>query len=366
MTAALRCAEGHTTAERLAWRCRCGRPWEYASLPEFDAASIETSTWSMWRYAAMLPMPVGVSLGEGATPVVDVDLPEGRFHAKLEFLAPTGSYKDRGTAAYVGEMCAAGAGLAVADSSGNAGASLAAYTAAAGVKARIYVPDGTSVVKQRQISAVGAEVLPVVGSRAEVGEACRRDPSGVYSGHSWHPAYICGQRTCAWEIWEQYGVPAAIVCPVGQGGLFLGLARGFSALRAAGVIGRVPRMFGAQAGACAPVAAAYSAGKSHPEPVTPRPSVAEGLRTVAPVRGAEILAVIRATDGGVVAVDEPAIEAAHRHLADAGLLVEPTSAVAVAAMGLLRLGEDTVIPLTGSGLKALAGLASAAAGAHFG
>jgi threonine synthase len=356
-TAPLRCADGHPGHERLDWRCRCGRPWEYDALPVFDAAAIETSTWSMWRYAAMLPMPVGVTLGEGGTPLVDVELPEGRFRAKLEFLAPTGSYKDRGTAAYVGEMRVAGAGLAVADSSGNAGASLAAYTAAAGVKARIYVPEGTSAVKLGQISAVGAEFVTVAGSRSEVGEACRRDPAGIYSGHSWHPAYLCGQLTCAWEIWEQCGVPTAIVCPVGQGGLFLGLARGFAALLAAGIVGRVPRMFAAQASACAPVAAAFSAGRSDPEPVSPRPSVAEGLRTVAPVRGAEVLAVIRATNGGVVAVDEPAIEAAHRHLADAGLLVEPTSAVAVAALGCLRLGEDTVVPLTGSGLKALAALA---------
>ncbi|GIJ73869.1 pyridoxal-phosphate dependent enzyme [Virgisporangium ochraceum] len=355
----MRCAAGHDVTDPLAWRCPdCGAPHDFTDLPPFDPGSIDTGTWSMWRYAAMLPVKPVVTLGEGATPLVPVHLPGGSFLAKLEHLNPTASYKDRGTSAAVSHLVTHGADHLVEDSSGNAGASIAAYAAAAGVTARVYVPATASAAKLRQIAAAGADVVPVPGPRSAAYTAARGDTRGVYASHVWHPAFLLGHRTCAWEIWEQHGrrLPAVVACPVGQGNLFLGLAHGFRALVGAGLAGRMPRMVAVQAAACAPVAAAWRSGAADPSTVDERPTVAEGIRTASPVRGRDLLRVVRSTGGAVLTVSDAAIGAAQRDLAAAGLLVEPTGAVAVAALGELRRRFDAeiaeiLVPLTGSGLK---------------
>lgn len=356
------------------WRCPgCGRPWECPQPPPFDPAAVDPGTWSLWRYAAMLPTTGRVTLGEGGTPLVPLDLPTGPVTAKLEFLSPTGSYKDRGTAVLVNHLLAAGATRVVADSSGNAGASLAAYAAAAGLAARVYVPAHAAEAKRRQIAALGAELVAVPGPRDAAASAARGDRTGAYASHSWHPYVLAGLATCAWEIWEQTGgsLPEVVVCPAGQGTLLLGLARGFAALRAAGLIGTGPRLVAAQAAACAPLARAWRQGRGVPAtggtapaaggtaPAAPaaRPTRAEGIATLAPVRADDVLRQVRDSGGAVFAVAEPAIEAAERELARAGVLVEPTSAVAVAALPQVRrqFGPDAsvLVPLTGSGLKSI-------------
>jgi threonine synthase len=143
---------------------------------------------------------------------------------------------------------------------------------------------------------------------------------------------------------------------VGQGNLFLGLARGFAALRRAGLVATVPRMYAVQSQACAPVAQAWRAGRPQPVAVDEGVTIAEGILTNRPVRGTEILRVLRDTGGAAVSVTDDEVRAAQRHLRGAGLSVEPTSAVAVAALPLLReqiAGAQVVVPLTGSGLKTL-------------
>ncbi|MEU5942915.1 pyridoxal-phosphate dependent enzyme [Micromonospora sp. NPDC047548] len=356
----LQCAGGHVATDPTLWRCPdCEAPWELATSPEFDPRAIDTKTWSLWRYAAMLPAVPPITLGEGGTPLVQVAVPEGEFLAKLEFLSPTGSYKDRGTAVVVSHLRALGIEEAVEDSSGNAGASLAAYAAAAGVRARVFVPAHAGVGKKRQIAEMGAEVVEVVGGRGAAAAACRRETgAAAYASHCWNPLFLSGQSTCAWEIWEQLGgsVPDAVVCPVGQGNLFLGLARGFAVLRRAGLVAAVPRMYAVQSAACAPVAQAWRAGWPQPVAVDEGVTIAEGILTSRPVRGDEILRVLRRTGGAAVIVADDEVRVAQRHLRGAGLSVEPTSAVAVAALPLLRdqiAGAQVVVPLTGSGLKTL-------------
>lgn len=352
----MRCVDGHDVVDPLAWCCpHCGGPWEFTDLPPFDPDSIDTGTWSMWRYAAMLPVKPVVSLGEGATPLVPVHLPDGSFLAKLEHLNPSASYKDRGTSVAVSHFVTHGADHLVEDSSGNAGASLAAYAAAAGVSASVYVPSSASSAKIKQIAVAGAEVVRVPGPRSAAYASARRDTRGVYASHVWHPAFLLGHRTCAWEIWEQHGrrLPAVVACPVGQGNLFLGLAHGFRSIVAAGLALRMPRMVAVQAAACAPVAAAWRSRSVVPLLVDEESTVAEGIRTASPVRGRELLSVVRRTGGAVFAVSEAAILAAQRDLAAAGLLIEPTGAVAVAALGEIRqrFNAEILVPLTGSGLK---------------
>ncbi|MEV1329725.1 pyridoxal-phosphate dependent enzyme [Micromonospora costi] len=356
----LRCAGGHVASDPAMWRCPdCEAPWELTAAPEFDARAIDTTTWSLWRYAAMLPAVPPVTLGEGGTPLVQVRVPEGEFLAKLEFLSPTGSYKDRGTALVVSHLRALGIEEAVEDSSGNAGASLAAYAAAAGVRARVFVPAHAGAGKKRQIAELGAVVVVVVGGRGAAAAACRRETgAAAYASHCWNPLFLSGQSTCAWEIWEQLdgSAPEAVVCPVGQGNLFLGLARGFAALRRAGLVAAVPRMYAVQSTACAPVTQAWRAGWPQPVAVEEGVTIAEGILSSRPVRGDEILRVLRRTGGAAVVVADDEVRAAQRHLRGAGLSVEPTSAVAVAALPLLRdqiAGAQVVVPLTGSGLKTL-------------
>lgn len=290
--------------------------------------------------------------------------PYGPFWAKLEFLAPTASYKDRGTALLVNYLLAHGVQEVVEDSSGNAGASLAAYAGAAGLRSTIFVPTHASPAKKRQIAVFGARLVEVPGPRSAATEACLEaveSGRAVYASHAWSPLFLVGQVTVAWELWEQLGgqEPDAVVCPLGQGGLLLGLWHGFQALKAAGLIRRVPRLYGVQAAACDPIVRAWEANVAEPVAVVEGDTVAEGVRIAAPVRGREILAALRAGEGGAVRVTDEITLAAQEALARHGLFVEPTSAPAVAALPAVRslVGRqaEIVVPLTGSGLKALAG-----------
>jgi len=356
------CGRCEQPAEALAWRCAaCGGPLEIANLPSFSTDALR-QVGGLWRYGAMLPVRQAVSLGEGGTPLIPTSLRGVEFLAKLEYLAPTASYKDRGTAVLLSHLLGQGARDLVEDSSGNAGASLAAYAAAAGLRARVYVPAHASDAKRRQIACFGAELRCVAGPRHATTAACEAAAEAerlVYASHAWSPFCIAGHMTCAWEIWEQLGrrAPDALVCPVGQGNLFLGLARGFAALRQAGLVPRVPRMYAAQSAACAPLASAWAAGREQPRPAEEQPTIAEGIRIAAPIRGREVLRAIRDTGGAALALPEAAIAAAQADLQRRGLLVEPTSAVAAAALPAVRelLGgaATVVLPLTGSGLKAM-------------
>lgn len=352
------CPDCGRAAGPLDWHCD-GHPLEVAGLPPFVAAAIAPAEWSMWRYAAALPVARRVSLGEGLTPLVPAELDGLRFQAKLEYLNPTGSYKDRGTAALLSYLLACGVAAVVEDSSGNAGASLAAYCAAAGVRARICVPAGAPAGKKRLIERFGAALVEVPGPRAAATEAARQIARETpYASHAWSPLFIAGQMTCAWEIWEQRGrrAPDALVVPVGYGGLLLGLARGFGALLAAGLIERLPRLYAAQSAACDPLVRAWERG-GPVEAAAQGPTVADGIVVTLPLRAGELLAALRASGGAALRVSDAAVLAAQAALARRGLLVEPTGAVGAAALADARrlAGADAeiVVPLTGSGLKTL-------------
>jgi threonine synthase len=342
------------TAGPLDWQL-AGQALEIANLPPFDAALIDMSEWSLWRYGAMLPVKRHFSLGEGMTPLVVTEIDGIRFHAKLEYLNPTGSFKDRGMAVLVNHLLGHAVSEVIEDSSGNAGAALAAYCAAAGIQARIFVPANAPEGKKRLIAAFGAEIVEIPGPRAATTEACRQAAQqSVYASHAWSPFFVAGQMSCAWEIWEQMGLPEAVLCPVGQGGLLLGIARGFRALHAAGLIDRLPRLYAVQAAGCDPIVQAWERDLSEPVSLTPQPSVADGIAVTAAVRGREVLAVLRETGGGALRVDDEAVLKAQRQLHQHGLLAEATSAVPVAALAQLHdQFERIVLPLTGNSLKSL-------------
>ncbi|GAA1511453.1 pyridoxal-phosphate dependent enzyme [Sphaerisporangium rubeum] len=353
------CACGRSYVPDAArWRCDCGGPLDLAAVPfTWRPRSTEEG---LWRYADALAVPsLGLTLGEGLTPLIRAS-PDGDpgLLLKVEYASPTGSFKDRGAVTLATVARLLGAERVVCDSSGNAGTAMAAYAARAGLRAEIFVPEGTSAKKVQQIAGHGAEVTVVPGSREDTATAAaeRVERTGAfYASHVYNPFFHDGVKTYALEIFERLGTaPDTLVLPAGNGTLVIGAYLGFAALRDAGLVDRVPRVVAVQAERCAPVAAAYTAGAREVTAVRPGRTAAEGIAIAAPVRGPRVLEIVRDTGGTVVTVSEDEIAAAHAALASRGLWVEPTGAVAYAAVSGLGTapGEVVVAPLCGSGLKA--------------
>ncbi len=308
---------------------------------------------SLWRYAAALALrgPPRVSLGEGWTPLVPRDWQGAAVLFKLELQMPTGSFKDRGSAVMINHLIEAGVGPIHEDSSGNAGSSIATYAAAAGIPCRIYVPAAAPRAKLVQIAASGAEVRAIPGTRQSVTEAALAAAGeSFYASHNWHPYFIEGTKTLAFELWEQLGfrVPDNILVPTGYGSNILGLDRGFDELEEAGEIENRPRLFAVQAANCAALAAAWAADADGFVPFQARPTIADGIATMRPVRTAEVLRALRRSKGGVAAVAEEEIAPALAALGRFGLFVEPTAATAGAALTQL-LRDGTIAPARDDG-----------------
>ena len=341
---------------------KCGGLFDYQAQVSFDPVQPpRPGRRSIERYRRSFPLPADVdfvSLGEGDTPLLSHRISSREIFFKCENLNPTGSFKDRGSAVLVSALIAAGIEEAVEDSSGNAGASLAAYAARAGVKVRIYVPESASGPKSSQISAYGAQVVRIPGPRSASAEAVQREAEGgvVYASHAYLPHGIAGQATIAFEIAEQLkGSPGTVIAPVGHGTLLLGLHRGFQALLSAGAINRIPVLIGVQASECAPLWAAFSDGVSGLDTISEGVTVAEGVRIIQPLRGDAVLQAIAESRGKMIAVDEESILKGRDALARIGLYVEPTSALVICALEevLETCSDPIVLILTGSGFKTL-------------
>jgi len=345
------------------WRGDSGGHLNLGDAPGLARRDIDAAVNSLWRYrrALLVDAADAVTMGEGWTPLILGEWEGVPVLHKLEFMMPTGSFKDRGMTVMVSYLKSRGITEVLEDSSGNAGASLSAYAAAAAMRCRILVPETTSYPKIAQIAACGADVVTIRGSRQDVADAALAMSRDIfYASHNWQPFFAEGTKTLAYELWEQLGfrAPDNVVVPVGYGANVLGCDRGFSELLRRGEIARMPRFFGVQAANCAPYFAAFRAGVEYfiPSPVTP--TIAEGIASSKPTRMREVLAPVRDSGGEIVAVSEDEIVRALAALARKGLYVEPTSAAAAAglsqliARGVIKKGENTVLVLTGSGLKA--------------
>lgn len=347
-----------------AWKCEtCGGLLDIQGAPAFEASRIEDKNTSLWRYRTLLPLPENatpISMGEGWTPLIPVRYRERNIYCKLDFLNPTGSFKDRGTSVIVSAVKSFGIEHVVEDSSGNAAASLAGYSAYANLRATIFAPAHASPMKLAQIEVYGAELKKIEGVREKSAEAAQdavRNQGAYYASHYYNPFFVAGMQTTAWEIWEQLGrAPDVIVMPAGQGTNMVGMYRGFRALREANVISRMPRFIAAQAARVAPIAQAYERGETEPAHVEPFNTIAEGIANTEPVHGGELLRIIGETGGAAVAASEDEIRAARVNLARRGIFVEPTSATAIAVLEKMLeqidAAETVVVSLTGSGLKA--------------
>ena len=311
------------------------------------------------RYRETFALPPGAeffSLGEGDTPLVADQIQGRKVFFKSEHLNPTGSFKDRGTAVLVSALVSMGVEEAVEDSSGNAGASFAAYAARAGIQARVFVPDYASGPKRAQIERYGAELMRIKGPRSATTDAVLHaaEAGAVYASHAYLPHLIGGMATAAFEIAETLGrAPGAIISPVGQGTLMIGAYLGFKALLEAGAIDHMPTLIGVQAHACAPLWAVHTGGAARLDWVQEKETLAEGIRIIQPLRGDLVLQAVEETGGRFIAVEEGEIERGLRELAGRGFLVEPTSAVVWPALEQLvdDLEEPVVAMLTGSGFK---------------
>src|SRR5438067_712732 len=294
-------------ADRPLWRCDCGGPLDLEPGPGLRRSDIDADDASLWRYRAALVLeaPPRVSLGEGWTPLVTRQWDGFPVRFKLESEMPTGSFKDRGTAVMLNHLLEVGVGPIHEDSSGNAGASIATYAAAAGIPCRIYVPADAPRGKLVQIAAAGADIRAITGSRQAVSEAALSAAGeSFYASHNWHPYFIEGTKTLAFELWEQLGfcVPDNILVPTGYGSNILGLERGFDELERSGEITARPRLFAVQAANCAAFAAAWQTGEDRFVKFVALPTIADGIAAPRPVRIAEVLRAVRRSKGSVVAV----------------------------------------------------------------
>jgi threonine synthase len=284
---------------------------------------------------------------------------QGRpIYFKCEHLNPTGSFKDRGTAVLVSALKYLGIQSAVEDSSGNAGASFAAYAAHANLTAKIYIPDYASGPKRDQLAAYGAEIIPIIGPRSAATEAVLDavDAGAIYASHAYLPHGIAGMATVAFETVQQLGeVPGSIITPVGQGSMLLGLAYGFQSMMQAGRIDAMPQLIAVQATACAPIWADFESSEADKQHIVEGETIAEGIRILNPLRRDGVIAAIRKSEGVAVAVEEEEILSGWKELGRLGFYVEPTSAVVWS--GLMRswdqLRDPVVIILTGTGLKSI-------------
>ena len=231
-------------------------------------------------------------MGEGFTPLEEMELEGHRVFLKIDYLFPTGSYKDRGATVLISKVKEMGVRRVVEDSSGNAGCAIAAYCARGGIECEIYVPESTSKGKLTQIEAYGAVLKKVEGSRERTAEITMEAASKTYyASHCWNPFFFHGTKTFAYEVWEQmnWKNPDTLVLPIGHGTLFLGVYLGFKELKEAGLIRKIPKLVGIQSASCAPLYLAFKEGKDEVPSIEKRETIAEGIAIATPVRGKQIL-----------------------------------------------------------------------------
>ncbi|MFP3137359.1 MAG: threonine synthase [Nitrososphaeria archaeon] len=357
--------------EELRYTCpRCGEPltivYEEDYLAERARELREGRGRGVWRYSAFLPFPDDVrrvTLDEGSTPLHESKQARG-LRLKNEGLNPTASFKDRGMTVAVTDALRRGASRVVCASTGNTAASVAAYAARAGMRSYVLVPSGAVARgKLAQAVAHGSKIVKIRGGFDEALREVLRlvsEDSGLYLLNSVNPYRIEGQKTLAFEVWEQLGgsVPDAVVLPVGNAGNISAIWKGFRELVEAGLARSAPRMIGVQAEGAAPLARAFEGGLSELRPVDSPQTYATAIRIGRPASWRRALMAARESRGAIISVSDQEILRAQIDLARVdGVFVEPASAAALAgyrraiAEGLLDPGESVVAVLTGHGLK---------------
>ena len=307
-----------------------------------------------------------IELGQGNTPSVELQatcelLGLRSLIAKLEFMSPTGSFKDRGSAVVVAAAVEDSVSEFVEDSSGNAGASMAAYAAAAGIKGHIFAPSSAAAGKLDQIRIFGAQLHAIDGPRQAATDAALSFAAtrGIpYLSHALSPWFIEGMKSFANEVIAADDWPTDIVLPVGNGSLLLSTESAFrDAWDQRGLAGHPPRIHAVQSRAVHPLETAFNQSKDA-ESEGNAHTVASGISVTSPPRLQEMCRAVQRSGGSVITVDDTAVLEWQRYLASSeGIFCEATSAAAFAGLQQLvasqQVGADSrvLIPVTGSGLK---------------
>ncbi len=359
----LKCIECGREASEESYTCSCGGLLEVV----FDFDSVEVDfrldgkNLSVWKYRSLLPVKRSpITLNEGGTPLYRAERLEEllgirRVYVKHEGLNPSGSFKDRGMTVGVTKAIELGKSAVGCASTGNTSASMAMYAAKAGLKAYVLLPAGkVALGKVAQALMHGAKVI---GIRGNFDDALRliREVCGVaniYLLNSVNPFRLEGQKTIAFEIADEIGVPDRVVVPVGNAGNISAIYKGFVELRELGMIDDVPKMTGVQAEGAAPIYKAFIEGRRDIEPVQNPETIATAIRIGNPVSAKKALRAIYESNGLAEAVSDAEIIEAQKFLAaKEGIGVEPASAASVAGLiKLARAGEidpdETVVCVT--------------------
>ena len=349
----------------------CGQPLlvRYDRLPRDRAALLPR--WDMWRYAPWLPLRDGeapVTLGEGATPLLEAPalaraLGVARLWVKDEGLNPTASFKARGMSAAVTRAKALGVAGLVVPTAGNAGAAMAAYAAAADMRARVYAPETTPRNILATIRAFRADLVTLPGHIGDCGKAARAYAAehGFFDVSTLREPYrIEGKKTLGYELAEQlrWTLPDVIVYPTGGGTGLIGMWKAFAEMRDLGWLAsaEMPRMITAQSTGCAPMVRAFERGAEQGEPWPDPVTIAAGLRVPGPLGDRLILRALRESRGDAAAVDDAEIVAGTSELARAtGIDAAPEGGCALAVARKLvqegRIAKEASVVLfnTGSG-----------------
>jgi threonine synthase len=350
----------------------CSQPWlTRVTVPSRDRG-VSTAARGLWRYRSVLPVtadePV-LALGEGWTPLLEAPalaarVGLGRLWIKDEGQNPTASFKARGMALALTRARAFGVPGVTVPTAGNAGAALAAYAAAAGLRARVYAPRTTPPPILDTVLAFGAELVLVDGHIGDAG----REARAYAAAHGWfdvstlrEPYRVEGMKTLGYEMAEQLGwrLPDAFVYPTGGGEGTIGIWKAIGEMRRAGWLSageRLPRVVVAQASGCAPIARAFAAGESVATPWVDPVTYASGLRVPGPLGDRLLLRALRESGGAAVAVDDSVMRDATARLSAAtGVDAAPEGGCALAALEALvargELGNSSEVVLfnTGSG-----------------
>jgi threonine synthase len=341
-------------------------------------AALKDRAPTMWRYREVMPITSEdeiVSLGEGFTPLHHVErlgrsTGFSQLYIKDEALNPTGSFKARGLSAAVTAAKARGAGALAIPTAGNAGGALAAYAAACGLPAFVFMPRDTPAAFATECLSCGAVLEMVDGLISDCGKivAERKEREGWFDVSTLKEPYrVEGKKTMGYELAEQFAwqLPDVIIYPTGGGTGLIGMWKAFDEMEEMGLIGSErPRMVSVQAEGCAPIVRAFEQGADSAEMWQDAHTVASGLRVPGAVGDFLMLRALRASGGTAVAVsDRELVENSHRIAAHTGIFPAPEGGATLAALlalkerALVDADERIVLFNTGSGYKYLEALA---------
>ena len=363
----VKCGRSHRPKERLVRCIDCGGPldivYDYKKIEEVILKETfireQPWHWKYWMFYPLLDLSKKVTLMEGGTPLI-----KSRYFSdkkkevwfKYEGMNPTGSFKDRGTTVEVSKALELGMKQICCASTGNMGASVAAYCARAGIKCKIFIPKDSAGPKIKQIYDYGAEVIKVEGGYTEAAKQCEsysKKTDSYLMGD--YPYREEGEKSVGFEIADQmnWRIPDYVVCPMGNGTLIYAIWDAFNDLKKVGMIDKLPKMIGIQAEGCSPIYNAFKKKKRMIKPIKNPKTIATAIECGDPLDGLKALNALRGSRGKAEKVtDDEMIKTIKLLGSKEGLYVEPAGAASTAGlMKLKKLKGKIVCILTGHGLK---------------